>query len=343
MAAEPTLHDVANRAGVSIKTVSNVLRGVSAKASETVVARVHEAIDELNYRPNLAARRLRTGHSDMIALAVPDLRNPYFAELSAAMITAARAAGLTLLVEVTGGTADQELGAAEGLYDPMIEGVILSPLGLDANRLASRSRRLPLVLLGEREYDGPDDHVRFDNIEASYRVTEHLVQQGYSRIAVIGRQEDPPHATAVKRLMGYKNALHDAGLSYQSRYAPILSGAPYGKAMGATAAHSLFTLDERPDAIYCFADVLAFGALRAAHECGLRAPHDFGLAGFDGVDDARFSIPTLTTVAVNFADLANLAVNALVERIGSKTSMPGRELHCRYDLIIGESSRPHSC
>ncbi len=339
---EPTLHDVAARAGVSIKTVSNVLRGVSAKASAATAARVYRAIEELNYRPNLSARRLRSGHSDVIALAVPDLRNPYFAELAAAMISAAREAGYTLLIEETGGDADLEFSAAEGLHDPLIEGVILSPLAVDPGKLAGRARGLPLVLLGERDYEGPSDHVMFDNVEASFRITWHLVQQGYSRIAVIGRQNNPPHATAVKRLAGYRAALREAGIRYERRLAPAVPGAPYGKAMGAAAAHKLFTLPELPDAIYCFADVLALGALRAGHEHGLHSPQQFGLAGFDGIDEGKFSVPTLTTVAVDFADIANVAVGALVERMRSATTIPQRDLRCRYELIIGESSQPKS-
>jgi len=338
--AEPTLHDVAARAGVSIKTVSNVLRGVSSKASEATAARVHQAIEELNYRPNLSARRLRTGRSDVIALAVPDLRNPYFAELAAAMISAAREAGYTLLIEETGGDAELELTAAEGLRDPLIEGVILSPLNLDPGKLASCSRQLPLVLLGERDYEGPADHVMFDNVEASRRITEHLLEQGYTRIGVIGRQDDPPHATAVKRLTGHRAALRAAGIRYERRLAPVVSGAPYGKATGAAAAHELLRLPDRPDAIYCFADVLAFGALRAAHEHGLHAPKDFGLAGFDGIDEAKYSVPTLTTVAVDFADMAAIAVSALVDRVRASTPMPHRDLRCRYELVIGESSQP---
>lgn len=339
---EPTLHDVAARAGVSIKTVSNVLRGISAKASEATAARVYQAIEELNYRPNLSARRLRTGHSDVIALAVPDLRNSYFAELAAAMISAAREAGYTLLIEETGGDADLEFAAAEGLHDPLIEGVILSPLAIAPAKLAAVSRKLPLVLLGERDYEGPCDHVTFDNVEASRRITEHLLHQGYARVAVIGRQNNPPHATAVKRLAGYRAALRQAGIRYECKWAPAVSGAPYHKAMGAAAAHKLFALQDGPDAIYCFADVLALGALRAAHEHGLHSPEHFGLAGFDGIDEGKFSVPTLTTVAVDFADIAHVAVTALVERMRSTTSIAHRDLRCRYELIIGESSQPKS-
>jgi len=338
--SEPTLHDVAKRAGVSIKTVSNVLRGVSSKASEATAARIYAAIEELNYRPNLAARRLRTGRSDVIALAVPDLRNPYFAEVATSMISAAREAGFTLLIEETGGDPEIELSAAEGLHDPMIEGVILSPLAIDSAKLAARTRHLPLVLLGERDYPGGgDDHVLFDNVEASYRITGHLLEQGYRRIGVIGNQDDPPHATAVKRLTGHRAALREAGIRFQKQLAPTVPGTPFGKAMGAVAARRLFELPKRPDAVYCFADVLALGALRGAYECGLRAPDDFGLASFDGVDEGRFSVPTLTTIAVDFTDMASIAVAALVERMRSNRSIPDRELHCRYELIVGESSQ----
>src|SRR5439155_10392605 len=177
--------------------------------------------------------------------------------------------------EETGGDADLEFAAAEGRHDPLIEGVILSPLAIAPAELAALSRKLPLVLLGERDYEGPCDHVTFDNVKASDRITEHLLQQGYERIGVIGRQNNPPHATAVKRLAGYRAALRRAGVRYERKWAPAVSGAPYHKAMGAKAAHRLFALPDRPDAIYCFADVLALGALRAAREHGLHSPDDF--------------------------------------------------------------------
>jgi DNA-binding LacI/PurR family transcriptional regulator len=335
---DPTLHDVAARSGVSIKTVSNVLRGVTGKVSAATAARIHEAIEELNYRPNLSARRLRSGHSDVIALAVPDLRNPYFAEVAAAMIGTARQAGYTLLIEETGGDPDVEMSFAEGLGDPLIEGVIMSPLALDPRRLNERGRSIPLVLLGERDYPGPCDHVMFDNVQASYRISAHLIDQGYSRIAVIGRQDDPPHATAVKRLKGYQKALREGGLRYDRTLAPVVSGAPYSKMIGAGAAHRLLDRPQRPDAIYCFADVLAIGALRAAHEHGLHAPADFGLVGFDGIEEGRFAIPTLTTIAPDFAEMASLAIAALVERMRSGVTIEHRDIRCRYELIIGESS-----
>jgi len=337
--AAVTLHDVATRAGVSIKTVSNVVRGVASKASPETARRVREAIDELGYRPNLSARRLRSGRSQVIALALPDLRNPYFAEVAAAVIACARARDYTVFIEETGGDAAAELDAAEGLSDPMIDGVILSPLLLDQKQLTARGNSVPLVLLGERQYESPCDHVMFDNVEASQRITQHLIDQGFRRIAVIGHQKDPPHATAVKRLTGYRQALRGARIAYDKTLAPAVSGAPYGRAAGAAAMTQLMTLPEIPEAVYCFADILAFGALYAANAAGLRVPGDVALASFDGLEEARFSVPTLTTIAPDLTAMASIAVSALIERINATTVLPHRQMSCPYDLIIGQSSQ----
>ncbi|MFC1440171.1 LacI family DNA-binding transcriptional regulator [Streptacidiphilus sp. N1-10] len=339
---EPTLHDVAARAGVSIKTVSNVLRGVTGKVSAETSARVLQVIEEIGYRPNLSARRLRSGRSNVVALAVPDLRNPYFAEVATAMISAARQAGYTLLIEETGGNAGDELNAAEGLRDPLIEGVIMAPLALDPRQLDRRGRTVPLVLLGEHDYDGDCDHVMFDNLTASQRMTAHLIEQGYRRIAVIGRQDAPPQAAAMAamRFNGYRRALTEAGLAYDQRLAPVIATTAYGKAAGAEAAEQIFARGLKPDALYCFADVLAIGALRAAHCRGLHAPEDFGLAGFDGIEEGRFTIPTLTTIAPDYADMAALAVNALIERMESTVPIGHRDILCRYELEVRESTQP---
>jgi DNA-binding LacI/PurR family transcriptional regulator len=345
--AQPTLHDVAARAGVSIKTVSNVLRGVEGRVSARTAARVQQAIEEIDYRPNLSARRLRTGRSQVIALAVPDLGNPYFAEVATAMIGAARKAGYTLLIEETGGDAGAELGAAEHLRDPLIEGVIMSPVDLGGEALAQRTRSMPIVLLGESQPDATGDHVAvdhvaIDNAAASRALTGHLLDQGIRRIAVIGRQDHAPHATAtaLQRLKGYQEALSERGLPFDEELAPAVPGTHYSKEAGARAAAEILTRGERPEALYCFADVLAIGALRAAHDQGLHAPHDFALAGFDGIDEGRFTIPTLTTIRPDYADMAQQAVSALTERMGTEDPIPPRELRCGWELVIRESTQP---
>src|SRR5690349_15197305 len=144
-----TLKDVAALAGVSIKTVSNVVHGHPAVAA-TTRERVRLAIDALQYRPNLGARHLRRARVGVLALAIPDLRNSYFSDVGNAVIAAAAQHGYTVLIDHTGGERANEALVANGLRPHLIDGVILSPLALEPADLAQPERGVPIVLLGER-------------------------------------------------------------------------------------------------------------------------------------------------------------------------------------------------
>ncbi|MFD2351672.1 LacI family DNA-binding transcriptional regulator [Nonomuraea ferruginea] len=146
---QPRLKDVAALAGVSIKTVSNVVNGYPFVKPETR-ERVERAIAELNYRPNLTARNLRQGRSGVIALAVPDLDIPYFAELATNVITAADRHGWTVLIDQTQGDRAKERLVVSGIRAHLIDGLLFSPLALTAADLAQRADHTPMVLLGER-------------------------------------------------------------------------------------------------------------------------------------------------------------------------------------------------
>ena len=333
----PTVRDVAARAGVSIKTVSNVVHGRAGRASATTTARVLRAIKELGYRPNLAARRLRTGNSQIIALALPDLRNPYFAELSVAVIEAARERGYTVFIESTEGDSEAEMNAAEAMHDPLIAGVILSPLGIEPEQLAARTSTVPLVLLGDRTYDLPAVHVGYDNVAASHLLTNHLIEQGYRRIGVVGNQAEPNRPTAHTRLSGYRRALDEAGIVFDPELAPTVGPAPYDMAMGAQAMGRLLQLPTRPDAVYCLADVLAVGALHEIHVQGLKVPEDIAIAAFDGTALGRFIVPTLTSLAPDIVELSRLAVSAAIDGDGANRES-SRDRWCTFQLVLGEST-----
>jgi DNA-binding LacI/PurR family transcriptional regulator len=337
----PTVRDVAARAGVSIKTVSNVVHGRAGRTSAATTARVQRAIAELGYRPNLAARRLRTGNSQIIALALPDLRNPYFAQLSVAVIEAARERGYTVFIEATDGDAEAEMHAAEAMHDPLIAGVILSPLGIEPEQLAMRASTVPLVLLGDRTYDIPAVHVGYDNVAASHLLTSHLIEQGYRRIGVVGNQSEPNRPTAHTRLSGYRQALQDAGIAFDPELAPTVGPAPYDMAMGAEAMKRLLVLSSRPDAVYCLADVLAVGALHELHVHGLTVPDDMAMAAFDGTELSRFMVPTLTSLAPDIVELSQLAVGAVIDGNGADGDA-NRVRLCAFQLVVGESTAPRS-
>ncbi|MFJ8467497.1 LacI family DNA-binding transcriptional regulator [Streptomyces swartbergensis] len=329
------LKDVAEHAGVSIKTVSNVVRG-EPHVAEATRQRVLRSIKELGYRPNPAARHLRTGRSGIMALAVPDLVAPYFAELAAAVIAAAKARSYTVLIEDTGGDPDEELRIASGLGSSLIDGVLLSPLDLDQAALASRPRRVPLVLLGERDYELPVDHVLIDNVAAAREATAHLLALGHRRVAVIGAQRGTASATAHQRVRGYQEALYQAGVPYD----PALTSevAAYRLADGARAMHALLDLPQPPQAVFCCNDLLAVGAVRAAADRGLVVPRDLAVVGFDDVEVTRYSVPSLTTVAPDKAGLARLAVDALLRRVGAGAEDGPAVLYAGHRLVVRESS-----
>lgn len=331
------LKDVAERAGVSIKTVSNVVNGNFVHVSAATRENVERAIGELRYTPNLTARHLRAGRTTIAALGVPSLQQPYFAELAGAIMSAGKAAGLTVIVEETGGVPAVELAVAGGLGSSLVGGVILSPLALSRRKMAGRTGNVPLVLLGEHSFGLDCDHVVLDNVTAAREATEHLLALGRTRIAVIGAQVKAPFRTAKPRLEGAVAALRAAGLTMPAQYrAPT---GPFSRQVGAEGMKRLLALDDPPDAVFCFSDLLALGALRAAHEAGVRVPEDVAVVGFDDVEEGRYSIPTLTTISPDKPQLARLAVSLLQDRMKSGDRPAARvTASIGHRLVIREST-----
>ncbi len=329
------LRHVAERAGVSVKTVSNVVNGY-AHVKEATRSRVQRAIDELNYRPDLAARKLRQGRSGVIALALPELDAPYFGELARSVIKQAESRGWTVLVEQTDGLVDREQSVLDGVRGRLIDGLILSPIALGAEELDRRRDTVPLVLLGERVDDGPVDHVSIDNVAAARVATTHLVDLGRRRIAAVGDQPRPQSQTAHLRLQGYRAALSAAGLP-ESR-GLVVEVDRYRRADGAAAVRRLLALAEPPDAVFCFNDLLALGALRTLHEAGLRVPEDVAVLGWDDIEDGRFSTPTLTTISPDKQEIASIAVGFLAARLGKEGGAAPRAVTAGFELVVREST-----
>lgn len=306
--ARTTLKDVAKRVGVSAKTVLNVVNGTGWVTDE-LAARVRVAIDELGYRPNVAARNLRSGRSGMITVALPDLSQPYFAELASDLVRAAQERSITVLVNQTDGQDEAERRIAEGTDLPAMDGVILSPLALTAADLESREDSTPLILLGEHIGTTALSHVTVDNTAAARAAVEHLVSLGKRRIAAIGSQPNGPNETSLLRLEGYRRALAEAGIAEDpALIAPV---ADYQRAEGARAARRLIEQGVDFDAIFAFNDLLALGALSTLNSFGLRVPLDVALIGFDDIEEASYSTPALSSVAPDKRALARTALELL--------------------------------
>jgi DNA-binding LacI/PurR family transcriptional regulator len=333
---DATLRDVALLAGVSPRTVSNVVGGY-AQVTPATRAKVEEAIRALDYRPNLLARNLANGRSGQIAVVVPYLDTPYFSELLQAIIPRARERGFNVLIDQTDGDPEHEAELikrrARGFaYD----GMIFSPLGLSQAELAVRDPDLPLIVLGERESDGHFDHVGIDDVAASRDAVAHLIDLGHRRIAAIGDQPYRTGEAAQRRTRGYRLAHEEAGLPVD--HTLVISTPRFNRSDGATAMAALLEREDRPTAVFAYSDLVALGAVRTVLQRGLRVPEDVAIIGYDDIEDGRYSTPTISTIAPDKARIAAEAVDRLLHRIEARTPVPGEDVHAGHTLIAREST-----
>ena len=333
-----TIHDVARVAGVSIKTVSNVINDHPHVRSE-VRERVRNAILEVDYRPNLAARGLRSGKTGVIGLAVPALRESYFAELADAVIRAADKRGLSVLIGQTNGDRQKEIEVLKGVRLQGTDGLLLSPVRLQQSDLDELKLPLPLVLLGERIFGGPTDHVTMHNVSSAQAAVEYLLARGRKRVALIGAPEQSAEETssASLRLEGYRRALRAAGVEEAPELISVTG--PWGRQAGAAAVRQLLADGVRFDAVFALNDTLGLGALRALGEAHIRVPDDVAVMGFDNIDEAQYSLPSLSSVDAGRESIAETAVEMLVERIREKGErVAPRLVKPDFQIIERESS-----
>jgi DNA-binding LacI/PurR family transcriptional regulator len=332
-----TIHDVARLAGVSIKTVSNVVNDYQYIRPETR-QRVLDAIETLGYRPNLSARGLRSGRTGVISLIIPDLRNAYFAELADAVMRAAAEQNLSVIIEQSGNDRERELGLLRGPRMQMVDGILYSVLALgedDAHLLDDVPT--PMVLLGERIFHGPTDHVTMRNAEGSKAATRHLLSIGRRRVVALGAHRGEVIGSAGLRLNGYREALEQAGIAYDDALVCEVGG--WFRSGGAEGMRTLLQTGTSFDGVVAFNDSLALGAMRVMQEAGLQIPDDVAVIGFDDIDETRYTLPTLSTINPGKDEIAEVAVRFLMERIAHPdTVIAPREHLSAFQLIQRESS-----
>ncbi len=331
------LEDVARVAGVSMKTVSNVVHDyphVSAQMRE----RVQRAIDELGYKPNALGRRLATGRTGLLALAFADVSLPYFSELARVVNEAAVPRGYRLLLEQTDGTLEGEQAVVSSSEAGLVDGVIFQPSVMSTNEIAQHRGDVPIVLLGEGAAPLSVDHVMIDNMAAADAATRHMIGLGRSRIGFVGHEERGLSATSTQRLMGYQAALEDAGLRLDmSLLLPsrAITSQDAAEAVGVALDSGL-----RFDALVCRDDLAAIGSLRALQERGLTVPDDVAITGWDNISMAAFTYPSLTTIAPDTRALATVALDMLEERIAGFDGL-GRHRIVDFALVVRESAPEH--
>ena len=307
-----TMREVAKAAGVSIKTVSNVVNDYEF-VSDATRAKVHKAIDELGYVINVSARNLRRGSTGIIALAIPDLQLSYFAQLSSLIITEAKKLGLRVIVEPTLYSREGELDALHGSQTAMVDGLIYSPLELGPDDAAEVEVDYPLVLIGERIFTDKVDHIATENVEGAKRATSYLLQTGCKRVAVVGVHPGEEVGSAALRFRGYREALEEAGVPFDP--ALVVPSIMWHRNDGVAAMNTLLDSGVRPDGVVALNDMLASGVMHSIQMHDLRIPEDISVIGFDNSDDSQYLSPALTSIAPGLEAVARLSVRALKNRI----------------------------
>ena len=302
-----TIYDVAAKAGVGMKTVSRVLNN-EAHVRPAMKDRVMKAIDELGYRPNLAARQLAASRSFLITFILSDVFSSYQTSMLVAASTECRLRNYHLVVEVR----DQD-ETAERLVERVTanlrpDGIMLvPPLSNDAaivRAIESKGTRLVRVA---STLSGYGDIVPVRDTDVSRKMVAHIAATGKSRIALIAPPFDK--AAASERVTGYRSALADARLPYRADY--VVKG-DFTFASGKAAAEQLLALPEPPDAIFATNDAMALGAMAAARQIGLDIPRDIAIAGFDDSPGSRTMYPPLTTVRQPIPGMARNAISVLL-------------------------------
>ncbi|MFQ7547384.1 MAG: LacI family DNA-binding transcriptional regulator [Bifidobacterium adolescentis] len=332
-----TMREVAKAAGVSIKTVSNVVNDYEF-VSQATRDKVNKAIVELGYTVNVSARNLRRGQTGIIGLAIPDLQMPYFAQLSSLVIEEAKKVGLRVIVEPTQYSRDGELEALHGSQQTMIDGLIYSPLELGQDDVERLKVDYPLVLVGERIFTDQVDHIATENVEGAKRATQYLLTTGCRRVAVVGVHPGEKVGSAALRYQGYLEALEEAGVEFDDRL--VVESGMWHRSDGVRAMNALLDSGVKVDGVVALNDMLASGVMHAIQMHGLHIPDDISVVGFDNSDDSQYLSPALTSIAPGLEAVARLSVKVLKERIDGRdpnADRPGGEGLPQGHIIAGRA------
>ena len=305
-----TIRKVADLAGVSTATVSHVINDTRA-VSGALTARVLNAMEQLDYQPDIIARSLRRRETLTLGLIVPSIEIPYFAGVAASVEAAANDVGYSVILCNTGWALSREVHYLHNLLARRVDGLLCISLAMSAEHIAPVLRRQTPVVVFERTMPGIEvDAVEIDNVQGAFDATQHLLDLGHRRVGCItGLSNSNLNA---ERILGYRRALAERGIAFDPT---LLRTGDYTAAAGMRESLALLRLPEPPTAIFACNDLMAMGVMRAVQERGLRIPADLAVIGFDGLAITAQCFPPLSTVEQPVAEMSIAAIAMLLDRI----------------------------
>lgn len=308
-----TIADVAERAEVSLMTVSRVMND-KGNVKEATRARVLKAIEELNYSPSAAARNLATANEIRIGLLYANPSAGYLNEFLVGSLDQANRSNVQLLVQLCD-KEDEVLAIVRRMVDNGIDGIVLPPPLCDDTVIIDHllHRSTPTVIVASGKPSSALSSVNIDDIGAAEAMTRHLVALGHRRIGFI--KGNPNQSAGARRLQGFQAALSDSGIAIDEEL--ILPGL-FTYRSGLEAAHRLLERERPPTAIFASNDDMAAATVSVAHRLGFDVPGDVTVVGFDDAPQATFTWPELTTIRQPIAEMSRMAVQLLIEEIRNR-------------------------
>jgi LacI family transcriptional regulator len=328
-----TIKDVAQAAGVSITTVSHTING-TRRVSDELKTRVLQAMQELDYRPNVLARSLRVGQTKTTGLIIPDNSNFFFAEIARAIEDIGYQHGYSVILCNSDGKTEKQRRYIQTLADKKVDGVIFISSGETAEDVEYlKDNEIEVVAVDRDLPHMPADVVLLDNELAGYQATRYLIDLGHRRIACIS---GPSNLTpSAQRVDGYRRAMQEASLELNPAHQVVGDFQTTG---GEAGIARLLGLRPRPSAAFVCNDMMAIGAIRAARCRGVQVPEDLSIVGFDDIALARAMSPALTTMAQPILEIARIATELLIRRMQGELDTAARQrIVLRAQLVIRDS------
>lgn len=324
-----TIRDVSKEAGLSIATVSRALSSPD-KVSQHSLKKVQEAIDKLQYQPNMLSQKFRNKRSNTIVILVPNISNLFFAKVISGIEDIAQKSGYSVLLGDTRDSEQRERDYIHLVETRQADGIIqLKPYQENTSILPRKN--VIAVNTGGCE-NTPYPSVRIDNVDAAKKVVDYLIDNGHRRIGVISGLRNNPHT--IDRIKGYKQSLQQAGIEFDP---DLVAEGDFTLWSGLNAVQHFTRMQQRPTAIFCMNDEMAIGAIKGLKDKNIRIPADMSITGFDNIEVSNYCDPPLTTVFQPAVKLGEKAAELLIQLIeGEPPSQT--EFILPHEFVIRQSS-----
>lgn len=324
------IQQVAQKAGVSVATVSRVLNNAAAVSTKTRL-KVENAIKELNYEPSMLGRNLRNSESRLLLVLLPSISNPFYTEIINGIQNTAIANSYNILLCETDSNPQRENIYFNMVKNKLADGVISMDPTVNMQKLSELAENHPVILCSEYEEGGNIPYVTIDNEMAAYQAVKHLIKLGNEKIALINSDEKFLYAR--QRRHGYEKALNEFNLPIRHDWIYHTKDLEFQN--GVQAMRMLLELEEKPSAVFAVSDTLAIGALKGISSSGLHVPNDLAIVGFDNISFSNMTNPTLTTIAQPMYKMGCTAAAMLMMSIKGEQV---ESIVLDHDLIIREST-----